>query len=95
MLDAFGVSYPDDLVWLGEYFPETVEEKGRLVKSFSLGGFGDEDPHGDADVSIYKWKGMLLGWHDDDYRYSATLCRAKDAVKLASLLEDDESLDIY
>jgi len=95
VLDAFGVSYLDDLVWLGEYFPEIVEEEGRLVKSFSLDGFGDEDPHGDADVSIYKWKGMLLGWHDDDYRYSATLCRAKDVVKLASLLEDDESLDIY
>jgi len=95
VLDAFGVSYLDDLVWLGEYFPETVEEEGRSVKSFSLDSFGDEDPHGNADVSIYKWKGMLLGWHDDDYRYSATLCRAKDAVKLASLLEDDESLDIY
>ena len=95
VLDAFGVSYLDDLVWLGDYFPEIVEEEGRSVKSFSLDSFGDEDPHGDADVSIYKWKGMLLGWHDDDYQYSATLCKAKDAVKLAKLLQNDEDIDIY
>ena len=95
VLDAFGVSYLDDLVWLGDYFPEIVEEEGRSVKSFSLDSFGDEDPHGDAEVSIYKWKGMLLAMHDDDYQYSATLCRAKDVVKLARLLADDEGLDIY
>ena len=95
VLDAFGVSNLDDLVWLGEYFPEIVEEEGKSVDSFSLDSFGDEDPHGDADVSIYKWKGMLLAMHDDDYRYSATLCKAKDAVKLANLLQNDEGLDIY
>lgn len=94
VLDAFGVSYLDDLVWLGAYFPEIVEEEGKGVKSFSLDGFGDEDPHGDADISIYKWKGMLLASHDDDYRYSGTLCKAKDAVKLAKLLEGDEGIDI-
>lgn len=94
VLDAFGVSYLDDLVWLGAYFPEIVEEEGKGVKSFSLDGFGDEDPHGDADISIYKWKGMLLASHHDDYRYSGTLCEAKDAVKLAKLLEGDEGIDI-
>ena len=95
VLDAFGVSNLDDLVWLGEYFPEIAAEEGKSVKSFSLGSFGAKDPHGDADVSIYKWKGMLLGWHDDDYQYSATLCKAKDAVKLAKILQNDEDIDIY
>jgi len=95
VLKAFGVADLGDLVWLGEYFPEIVEEEGKGVKSFSLDGFGDEDPHGDADISIYKWKGMLLASHDDDYRYSGTLCKAKDAVKLAKLLEDDEGLSMY
>ncbi len=100
VLGAFGVANLDDLVWLGEYFPEIVEEEGKEVKSFSLDSFGDKDPnrpdpHGDVDISIYKWKGMLLAMHDDDYRYSGTLCKAKDAPKLASLLADDEGLDIY
>ena len=95
VLKAFGVADLGDLVWLGEYFPEIVEEEGTSVKSFSLDGFGDEDPHGDADISIYKWKGMLLASHDDDYRYSGTICKAKDAPKLASLLEDDEGLSMY
>ena len=94
VLKAFGVADLGDLVWLGAYFPEIVEEEGKGVKSFSLDGFGDEDPHGDADISIYKWKGMLLASHGDDYRYSGTLCKAKDAVKLAKLLEGDEGIDI-
>ena len=94
VLDAFGVSNLDDLVWLGAYFPEIVEEEGKGVKSFNLDGFGDEDPHGDVSISVFKWKGMLLASHDDDYRYSGTLCKAKDSVKLAKLLEGDEGIDI-
>ena len=94
VLDTFGVSYLDDLVWLGAYFPEIVEEEGKGVKSFDLGGFGDKDPHGDVSISVFKWKGMLLASHDDDYRYSGTLCKAKDSVKLAKLLEGDEGIDI-
>ena len=50
VLNAFGVSNLDDLVWLGEYFSEIVAKEGKAVKSFSLDSFGDEDPHGDADV---------------------------------------------
>tara|TARA_B110000908_G_scaffold46247_1_gene56335 strand:- start:357 stop:1148 length:792 start_codon:yes stop_codon:yes gene_type:complete len=94
VLDAFGVSNLDDLVWLGAYFPEIVEEEGKSVDSFSLDSFGDEDPHGDVSISVFKWKGMLLASHDDDYRYSGTLCKAKDSVKLAKLLEGDEGIDI-
>jgi hypothetical protein len=95
VLDAFGVSSLDDLVWLGEYFPEIAAKEGKSVDSFSLDSFGDKDPHGDVDFSIYKWKGMLLGRHDDDYRYYATLCKAKDALKLAKLLQNEEDIDIY
>ena len=94
VLDTFGVSSLDDLVWLGAYFPEIVEEEGQEVESFSLDGFGGKDPHGDVEISIFKWKGMLLAMHDDDYQYSGTLCKAKDSVKLAKLLEGDEGIDI-
>jgi len=95
VLKAFGVRSMDDLVWLGEYFPEIILEEGKVVKSFELDGVGDEDPHGDVSIDIYKWKGMLLAMHDDDYRYSGTLCKAKDSVKLAKLLENDEGIDLY
>lgn len=94
VLDTFGVSSLDDLVWLGEYFPEIVQKEGKEVESFSLDDFGDKDPHGDVEISIFKWKGMLLAMHDDDYRYSGTLCKAKDSVKLAKLLEGDEGINI-
>ena len=94
VLDAMNVSYLDDLVWLGTYFPEIVQEEGKEVKSFDLDDLGDEDPHGDVSISIYKWKGMLLAEHTDDYRYYGTLCKAKDSVKLAKLLENDEGIDL-
>lgn len=96
VLDAMKVDYLDDLVWLGTYFPEIVEEEGKEIKSFELDSLGDseEDPHGDVDISIYKWKGMLLAEHSDDYRYTGTLCKAKEAVKLAKLLENDEYIDL-
>ena len=94
VLDAMNVDYINDLVWLGAYFPEIVEEEGKEVKSFDLDSFGDEDPHGDVSISVYKWKGMLLAMHDDDYQYSGTLCDANDSVKLAKLLADDEGIDI-
>ena len=94
VLDVMKASSLDDLVWLGTYFPEIVEEEGKMVDSYDLDGFGDEDPHGDVSISVFKWKGMLLASHDDDYQYSGTLCNVKDAVKLAKLLEGDEGIDI-
>lgn len=94
VLDAMNVDYINDLVWLGAYFPEIVEEEGKLVDIFDLDSLGYEDPHGDVSIAVFKWKGMLLGQHDDDYSYSGTLCDAKDAVKLAKLLEGDEGIDI-
>ena len=94
VLDAMGAYYVDDLVWLGEYFPGIVEEEGKKVKSFELDSLGDEDPHGDVDINIYKWKGMLLAEHSDDYQYYGTLCKAKDSVKLAKLLENDEEINL-
>ena len=94
VLAAMNVDYINDLVWLGAYFPEIVEEEGKEVKSFDLDSFGDEDPHGDVSISVYKWKGMLLAMHHDDYQYAGTLCDANDSVKLAKLLEGDEGIDI-
>ena len=94
VLDAMKTSNLDDLVWLGAYFPEIVGEEGKFLDSYDLDSFGDEDPHGDVEISIFKWKGMLLASHDDDYQYSGTLCNVKDAVKLAKLLEGDEGIDL-
>tara|TARA_B100001248_G_C27364736_1_gene448355 strand:- start:455 stop:1243 length:789 start_codon:yes stop_codon:yes gene_type:complete len=94
VLAAMGAYYVDDLVWLGTYFPEIVEKEGKKVKSFDLDSLGDEDPHGDVEINIYKWKGMLLAEHSDDYQYYGTLCKAKDSVKLAKLLENDEEIDL-
>ena len=95
VLKAFGVRSMDDLVWLGEYFPEIILEEGKKVKGFTLDNYGDEDPHGEVDFNVFKWNGMLIGYHDDEMQYTATLCKEKDASKWVRILKDDEDIDLY
>ena len=95
VLKAFGVRSMDDLVWLGEYFPEIILEEGKKVKGFTLDNYGDEDPHGEVDFNVFKWNGMLIGYHDDEMQYYATLCKEKDASKWIRILKDDEDIDLY
>ena len=95
VLKAFGVRSMDDLVWLGEYFPEIVREEGKKVKGFTLDNYGDEDPHGEVDFNVFKWNGMLIGEHDDELQYRAALCKEKDVSKWMKILKDDEDIDLY
>ena len=96
VLKTFGVKEMNDLVWLGEYFPdEIVEEEGKMVKGFTLDSYGDEDPHGEVDFIVYKLNGMLIGYHDDELDYTATLCKEKDVKKWQKILKDDEDIDLY
>ena len=97
----------DDLVWITDNFPDFIQDEGKLVKKYQMDGLdsptdydGDEveDPHGDVDFSLYKYKGLKIGWFTDDYGYSAGLCHERDVKKWTKIIKDmgeEEYLDVF
>ena len=97
----------DDLVWITDNFPDFIQEEGKLVKKYQMDGLDSpedydgeeiEDPHGDVDFSLYKYKGLKIGWFTDDYGYSAGLCHERDVKKWTKIIKDmgeEEYLDVF
>lgn len=97
----------DDLVWITDNFPDFIQEEGKLVKTYQMKGLDSpedydgnevEDPHGDVDFSLYKYKGLKIGWFTDDYGYSAGLCHERDVKKWTKIIKDmgeEEYLDVF
>ena len=97
----------DDLVWITDNFPDFIQEEGKLVKSYQMDGLDSptdydgeevEDPHGDVEFSLYKYKGLKIGWFTDDYGYSAGLCHERDVKKWTKIIKDmgeEEYLDVF
>ena len=97
----------DDLVWITDNFPDFIQDEGKLVKKYAMDGLDSpkdyddeevEDPHGDVDFSLYKYKGLKIGWFTDEYGYSAGLCHERDVKKWTKIIKDmgeEEYLDVF
>ena len=47
-----------------------------------------EDPHGDAELSLFKYKGLKIGHFTDEMAYSACLCHERDVKKWTKIIKD-------
>lgn len=97
ILKAFGVKEMSDLVWLADALPDSsnFQDGSKSVKSYSLKSTGDtdQDPHDDVDFDLIEYKGLLIGDHSDDMRFSNTLVRAKDVQKWGDIYQEEGAKD--
>jgi len=87
----------DELVWITDGLPDFIQEMGKLVKEYKMDGLDSptdydgeevEDPHGDAELSLFKYKGLKIGHFTDEMAYSACLCHERDVKKWTKIIKD-------